>query len=84
VTFQLDFDNTLECERQDPGFGDRNVIIRLDGKELMREGLASTAFRRTSGQFVIEGQLIGLITIQGAVVGLFVNVKVNGIEVLSV
>lgn len=83
VTFELGFSHTLEYERHDRGFGGGDVIIRLDGKELMREGLASTAFRRTSLPFDIEGQPIGLITIQGVVVALFVNVTVNGVTVLT-
>jgi len=82
VTFKLGFSHTLQYERHERGFGG-DVIIRLDGEELMREGLISTAFGRTSLQFDIEGQPIGLITIQGVVVGLYVNVTVNGVEVLS-
>ncbi len=83
VTFKLGFSHTLEYERHDRGVGG-DLIIRLDGEELMREGLISSVFGRTLMQFNIEGQPIGLITIQGAVVGLFVSVKVNGVEVLSV
>ncbi len=83
VTFELGFSHTLEFERHERGFGG-DVIIRLDGKELMREGLLNIALGRNEIPFDIEGQPIGLITIQGVGVAVFGNVVVNGVKVLTI
>ena len=78
-TFTLGFEHEITYERHDRVIGG-DIIIKLDGQELVRDTLYSLAIGDYKKHFDIEGEPIGLIRITGFGI-FFVRVYINGVPV---
>lgn len=80
--FMLGFEHEMGYERNERVFSGE-LVITLDGRELIRESLLSVALGNYRRHFDIEGETIGLIKITGLGVALLVKVSINGVDVLK-
>jgi hypothetical protein len=81
AAFRLGFDHELVYERHDSLSGGR-LTLRLDGKLVVDERLWKASLGRSKWTFTVEN-CVGTMSTRGAVLGMWVSVKVADVEVFT-